>query len=234
MATVSAILLGAGLSRRMGVNKLLLPWGKKTIFQQCFSTIMRSDVAEVIVVLGRRTRGLQDRITAGDFSGRTRSMKDQRAFKVAVHLPQRALKVRKKRLPAVKVILNPTSKGGMSRSIRLGVRAVDPGSSGILIALGDMPSLKERTINRLIETFKKRGGIIMPSFNGRRGHPAIFHKKYKREMLGLAGDAGARSIVANHPGDVTFVKVRSRGVVQDVDTWSDYEDHMESGLAHGE
>lgn len=55
---ISAILLGAGESKRMGKDKLSLPWGKKTIFEQCLQTLQRSKVKEVIVVLNRRNKGL--------------------------------------------------------------------------------------------------------------------------------------------------------------------------------
>ncbi len=52
---VSAILLGAGESKRMGQNKLSLRWGKKTIFEHCLDTLLRSDVREVVVVLSNFT-----------------------------------------------------------------------------------------------------------------------------------------------------------------------------------
>lgn len=53
---VSAILLGAGESKRMGVNKLSLPWGKRTVFEHCLDTLLRSNVKEVVVVLNHRTK----------------------------------------------------------------------------------------------------------------------------------------------------------------------------------
>lgn len=59
MVKVSAILLGAGESRRMGVNKLTLPWGRRTVFEHCLDTLVRSDVEEVVVVLGRKTAGMR-------------------------------------------------------------------------------------------------------------------------------------------------------------------------------
>ncbi len=55
---VSAILLGAGQSKRMGVDKLSLPWRKKTIFQVCLGVLLRSDVHEVIAVVNERVRKL--------------------------------------------------------------------------------------------------------------------------------------------------------------------------------
>ncbi len=49
---ISAILLAAGQSRRMGVPKMLLPWGKSTVIEQVVTTFMHAGVEEVIVITG--------------------------------------------------------------------------------------------------------------------------------------------------------------------------------------
>ncbi|HYA91939.1 MAG TPA: nucleotidyltransferase family protein [Thermodesulfobacteriota bacterium] len=190
---ISAILLGAGQSKRMGVDKLSLPWGRGTILGHCFNMLLGSDVQELVVVLGIQNEGLKNL-----FQGRT-----------------------------VKVVVNPYSNKGMSTSIRRGIEALRPKSDGILIALGDQPFLKTRTINVLIHAFEQgRGRIVVPSFRGRRGHPAIFDRKYKRELLNLQGDVGGRSVMERHPKDVRVVPVKSIGVVTDVDTWQDYKHQL--------
>jgi len=186
---ISAILLGAGESKRMGVDKLSLPWGRRTILEHCFETLLRSEVEELVVVLGIRNKEVKNL-----FQGRK-----------------------------VKIVINPHSKRDMSTSIRKGLQAIHPSSHGILIALGDQPFLKKRTINALISAFDQgKGGIVVPSFRGRRGHPVIFHKRYKKELLNLKGDVGGRSIIERHPEDVRVLHLRSEGVIMDVDTWQDY------------
>jgi molybdenum cofactor cytidylyltransferase len=193
MLNISAILLGAGESRRMGKDKLSLPWKKKTIFEQCLQTLLGSRVNEVIVVLKDRVEEVVFRM-------------NQKKVTVAV---------------------NRHYKKGMSASIRRGVRAMDPKSQGILIALGDQPTVKARTINALIRVFKKgEGEIIVPSFKGRRGNPVIFHRRYAKELLRLKGDVGGKSIVEKHPGKVCIVPVKSEGVVRDIDTWMDYRKEL--------
>jgi len=187
---ISAILLGAGESKRMGIDKLSLPWGRKTVFEHCFEILLRSDVEELVIVLRFRNKGIKN------------------------------LFQRKK----VKIVTNPCFRKGMSHSIRRGLQAIHPNSHGILVALGDQPFLKTRTINVLIRTFDQgRGGIIIPSFQGKRGHPVIFDRKYEKELLDLKGDVGGRSIIERHPEDLRVVSIKSEGVVKDVDTWQDYE-----------
>ncbi len=187
---ISAILLGAGQAKRMGADKLLLPWGKRSVLERCLKTLLGSDVRECIVVLGIRNEGLKNL-----FQGQK-----------------------------VKVVVNPYSNRGISTSIRQGIQAAHPGCHGFLIALGDQPFLKKRTVNVLIRAFNRRKeGIIVPCFLGRRGHPVIFHRKYKRELLKLKGDVGGRSVIERHPEDVRVVPVKSVGVVKDLDTWRDYK-----------
>ena len=189
MVKVSAILLGAGESKRMGLNKLSLPWKKKTVLQHCLGTLTRSEVDEVIVVLGERSKRIEDQCKG----------------------------------PKVRVIMNRHSSWGISSSIQRGVKSVSPNSEGILIALGDMPFLRGKTVNSLIRAFVRgEGGIVVPSFEKRRGHPVIFHRRYMRELLKLKGDAGAKSIVERHGEDVRVIPVRSAGVLKDIDTPGDY------------
>jgi molybdenum cofactor cytidylyltransferase len=53
MSTVSAVLLAAGESKRMGpVNKLLLPIGGVPLLRRSVLTLLASELQEVIVVLG--------------------------------------------------------------------------------------------------------------------------------------------------------------------------------------
>ena len=48
---ISAILLGAGESKRMGVDKLSLPFGEKTVLGRSLEALVRSKVDEVILVV---------------------------------------------------------------------------------------------------------------------------------------------------------------------------------------
>ncbi len=47
-----AIVLAAGLSRRMGAPKMLLPWGEKTVIEHTVTNLIRAGVSEIVVVTG--------------------------------------------------------------------------------------------------------------------------------------------------------------------------------------
>ncbi len=62
MVKISAILLAAGESKRMGTNKLSLPWGRKTVLERSLHVLFSSQVNEVLIVLSKRTWGLGQRL----------------------------------------------------------------------------------------------------------------------------------------------------------------------------
>lgn len=51
---ISAILLAAGESTRLGKLKALLPWQEKTLLQHQIDALIKADVTEIIVVLGHQ------------------------------------------------------------------------------------------------------------------------------------------------------------------------------------
>ena len=61
---LSAILLAAGESKRMGEPKQLMPLGSSTVVEQAIDNLLNSAVNEVIVVLGYRAEEITETIAA--------------------------------------------------------------------------------------------------------------------------------------------------------------------------
>ena len=59
MSDVSAVLLAAGESRRMGQQKALLPWRGSTLLQYQANSLLRGGASQVIAVLGYRAEALR-------------------------------------------------------------------------------------------------------------------------------------------------------------------------------
>jgi molybdenum cofactor cytidylyltransferase len=59
---VGAVILAAGESKRMGRQKLLLPWGEKTIIEEVISNLLESKVNEILVILGANSREIEEKI----------------------------------------------------------------------------------------------------------------------------------------------------------------------------
>ena len=49
---ISAIILAAGQSKRMGQPKMLLPWGNTTVLEKVIATFKVADVEDILVVTG--------------------------------------------------------------------------------------------------------------------------------------------------------------------------------------
>lgn len=59
---VAAILLSAGLSRRMGTCKQLLPLDGKTVIGRCLETLLGGWISEVVVVVGPQGDAVADAV----------------------------------------------------------------------------------------------------------------------------------------------------------------------------
>jgi len=57
---ICAIVLAAGRSRRMGAQKLLLPFGGRTVIRHIVGEVLRSPIDEVVVVVGPDSAAVAD------------------------------------------------------------------------------------------------------------------------------------------------------------------------------
>ncbi|RKL61514.1 nucleotidyltransferase family protein [Thermoanaerobacteraceae bacterium SP2] len=117
----------------------------------------------------------------------------------------------------VEPVYNEKYASGMSWSVKKGLSILPKDTSGFVIILGDMPFVKTETIDHLVNRFKEHNGIVIPTYGGQSGHPPVFSTKYIAEFMDVTEDVGARSIIKNHPEDITFVEVDDPGVIQDYD-----------------
>lgn len=111
---------------------------------------------------------------------------------------------------------------GMGDSLAAAVRHVmqtaDHEVEACLVALGDMPWIRPDTC-LWVAAAARRHPIVAPAWNGRRGHPVAFQRAIWPALAVLAGDVGARAVVARY--GVTELEVDDAGVCGDVDTPKD-------------
>ena len=127
-------------------------------------------------------------------------------------------------LPDEDVVINPDYEQGMLSSVKEGLRAaqgLDP--RAVLLYPADHPGVGPEVIERLLAGFQDSGkAIVVPVFQGRRGHPVIFGKALFDELLAASPDVGARQVVRSNPDKILEVEVEHPGVVRDIDTPEDY------------
>src|SRR5207244_4743252 len=93
-------------------------------------------------------------------------------------------------------------KGQLS-SIQAALRSLPPGTEGILLCLIDHPLISSLLVQDLIEQFySAKKPIVLPVYEGQRGHPVIFSASLYDELLRAPLGTGARAIVWADTGDV--------------------------------
>ena len=90
------------------------------------------------------------------------------------------------------------------------------------MALGDQPLTPGSVIPALLAA-QQRGGkaIAAPSYRGTRGTPVLFSSEVFGELRALAGDSGARGVLAARPERVEVVEL-DVAMPADVDTPEDF------------
>jgi molybdenum cofactor cytidylyltransferase len=123
----------------------------------------------------------------------------------------------------VTLVENPRYAEGMLSSVRAGISAAPPDAEWLVLALGDQPSLRPETVTRLLAAAREGPEtIVVPSYGGRRGHPLVFHARYRAEILALAGDRGLKELLQRHPTAIRHVLFEDEAVLADMDTPEDY------------
>jgi len=115
------------------------------------------------------------------------------------------------------------AREGMGFSLATGVEyAAFTGSDAVLLVLADMPYVKLETYNALLNALRGKASIVVPSFNGERGHPVGFSAAWFDELMRCAGDEGARRLLSTHEVSVVHVPVCDPGIQQDIDHPDDF------------
>lgn len=103
-------------------------------------------------------------------------------------------------------------------SIAAGV-AAQPGWSGWLVMLADMPWLQLSTVKRIRQALAF-ADIVRPQWRLQVGHPVGFSAGVREALLNLQGQQGARSILSGAPP--LLLEVDDPGCVRDVDVPADW------------
>jgi molybdenum cofactor cytidylyltransferase len=110
---------------------------------------------------------------------------------------------------------------GMGDSIAAGVRATRD-ASGWLILPGDLPLIQPQTLVAVADALAHYD-VVVPHYNGQRGHPVGFGETCETALRSLSGMNGAQSIVRAEAAvdAVHDMSIDDEGIVIDVDTVAD-------------
>ena len=120
----------------------------------------------------------------------------------------------------VELVHNPDFADGLGTSVRAGIAAVPADADGAIVCLGDMPQVDAGLIDRLIAAFDPDQGalVVMPTFEGRRGNPVLWSRRFFPDLTAIEGDVGARHLIGRYSEAVVEVPLEGKAALVDVDT----------------
>jgi molybdenum cofactor cytidylyltransferase len=202
----SAILLAAGLSRRMGgPNKLLLPVAGQPLVARSLDTLLASGVVEAVVVLGHEAERVRSALAPLAASG------------------------------VARFVTNHEYETGQVSSVRAGLSSLyssarGPGAprgeavDGVMICLADQPALTASDLIEVQRAFaaRPRGDFLVPIYDGQRGNPVVLAWPALREVLEQGTNLGCRHFMDRHDERVYRWQAPNDHVLKDLDQPADY------------
>ena len=193
MKRVSAVVLAAGRSARMGEAKQLLRIGEQTMLERTIENVRASRVEAAVLVLGFGAESIRRELPAA-------LLKDIRVVINENYASGMASSLREG-LAAV----------NLESDAALIVLADQP-----LVSPETMNEIVERFCG-------SDGEIVVPYYRGERGNPVLLGRSVFAEAMALEGDVGCRSIFAQHTKGILRVDVDDPGILADIDSREDYE-----------
>src|SRR5579864_103750 len=184
---LAAVILSGGASSRMRSPKALLAYQGRPFLEHLLEVTVHPKIGVRRVVLGAHAEPIARSI----------------------------------QLPADEIVINEEWESGQLSSIQAAIRSLPrckegavPETEGLLLCLVDHPLVSAALVNELIEHFYvTRAKIVLPTFEGRRGHPVIFPAALYEELLHAPPDKGARAVVWAHAAEVFPVPTNEEGCV---------------------
>jgi molybdenum cofactor cytidylyltransferase len=194
---VTGVLLAAGTSIRFGdANKLLATVDGEPVVRRAARTLVDAGADPVVVVVGHEADRVRDAVA--DLS--------------------------------VKTVVNDAYEAGQSTSVRVGIDPVrggedgaggDPDVDAAVVALGDMPFVDPATVETLVAAYAADAGeVLAAAYDGERGNPVLFDRRFFDRLAGVDGDVGGREILLADDASA-LVAVDDPGVRRDVDRPTD-------------
>jgi CTP:molybdopterin cytidylyltransferase MocA len=188
-------------------------------------------IAGLILAAGESSRMGSDKALLA-YRGRTfletiiLSLRSAGIEKIAVVLGHHAAEIQRAvDLAGTQVVLNPDYRRGQTSSLQVGLAALAEHSpEAVILCLVDHPAVSAAVMTKLGDRFERtRPAVVIPTFEGQRGHPVVISLALFSEILALPPDKGANRVIRKYHDATQFVEVADRGILLDVDNPDTYK-----------
>jgi len=182
-------------------------------------------IAGLILAAGESSRMGSDKALL-TYRGRTfletilANLRDADIAEVAVVLGHHAQEIQNSvDLRGTRVVINRDYQAGQTSSLQTGLAALEGTSpEAVVLCLVDHPTVSSDVIAKLCDHFQLgKFKVIVPTYQGQKGHPVIIGKALFPELLALGHDQGANSVIRQYRTATRFVEVDDPGILVDVD-----------------
>lgn len=201
---ICAIVLAAGRSRRMGVQKLLLSFGKTTVILHIVDQLLDSVIDEIHLVVGYEASRIAEQI-----SGRPVSIVTNPDYESGM-------------LSSVRCGFQSLPQHCDAVLVALGDQpAITCELVNEMIQSFGAGHTAYKKVNKWRQPYCVK--ILVPLYRGKRGHPILVSTQYRNEIMTCYDDVGLKGLLSSHPEDIFELNVSTSGVLSDIDVPEDYQ-----------
>ena len=133
-------------------------------------------------------------------------------------------------LSGTDIVINKDYRKGQLSSLTAGLKNAPPQTDAILVCLVDNPFITATIVNQIVATFRETNSpIVVPVFNGKRGHPVLFSRSLFKELINAPAEEGARHVVYSNEDKVVEIRTSDGNIVVSIDTPEDYRSYFGKG-----
>lgn len=214
----AAVILAAGLSRRMGHFKLLLPWRATTVLGQVVATLEAAGLNQIVVVTGHRHEEIAEALRTTPARLVFNPAYETGEMLSSIQAGLRALSVLSP-MPTSPPQPMQTRRQSSVVGRRSGFSAQ---IAAALLCLGDQPQMEVATVQAVLAAGQATGWqqVVIPSYNRRGGHPILLPRSLWPAIL--AERDSLRALLAQHRSAIHYLTVDTPTILADLDTPADY------------
>ena len=127
-------------------------------------------------------------------------------------------------------VVNPDPSRGQLSSLQTALAEVPAAAEGFLFLPVDCPAPEPVTVSEIVNAFRseEKPLLVIPRYEGRRGHPVCARRELISEFLALPADAQAKEVVRRHVERTRYLDTLDAGVLSDIDDPEAYRMLQES------